>query len=73
MQEQSAKQRRKNFFERKRLLNYEAHDPQDIQNKPLNELSEGRDRRKNSDKSGSDAPNSSPSKNAYPLDFDNNN
>jgi|TARA_B110001450_G_scaffold253407_1_gene276793 hypothetical protein len=33
MQQQSAFQRRKNFFERKRFLNYQAHNPMDYQNK----------------------------------------
>lgn len=32
MQQQSAFQRRKNFFERKRFLNYQAYNPMDIQN-----------------------------------------
>jgi len=31
MQQQSAFQRRKNFFERKRFLNYQAHNPLDFQ------------------------------------------
>ena len=30
MQQQSAFQRRKNFFERKRFLNYQAHNPMDF-------------------------------------------
>lgn len=36
MQQQSAFQRRKNFFERKRFLNYQAHNPMDFQNKEYN-------------------------------------
>jgi hypothetical protein len=36
MQQQSAFQRRKNFFERKRFLNYQAHNPMDFQNKTSN-------------------------------------
>ena len=42
MQQQSAFQRRKNFFERKRFLNYQAHNPMDFQNKPLKSLEGGR-------------------------------
>lgn len=40
MQQQSAFNRRKNFFERKRLLNYQAHNPMDFQNKTYNKDSQ---------------------------------
>jgi hypothetical protein len=44
MQQQSAFQRRKNFFERKRFLNYQAHNPMDFQNKtPSKNSNDGRD------------------------------
>jgi hypothetical protein len=61
MQQQSAFQRRKNFFERKRFLNYQAHNPMDFQNKPLKKPDDYDDNEQQAQSS------------SYPLEFGNEN